>query len=616
LACGIAWIFTGAIAHTATLYVTQNGDDGPGSLREALTLANASPGQDQILFDLPGSGVHTLEPLTPLPPIVDPLILDGYSQPGSRMNALAQGWDGTLRIRLDGARMTNGISPGLALRGGPHTVRGLVIVNFYDGILLESCSFSRVTGNLIGLDVDGLPAGNRGNGVFVQSMSRPDSTGNTIGGLEPSERNVISSNGRGVFFFPTGSSDNQVLGNYIGTDTTGTLPRGNTFDGILIQGAPRNRIGGPEPGARNVISANSPTGSGVLVLGADDTVIQGNRIGTDIAGRFSLGNSSHGIHLQGSERCIVGGAAPGAGNLIGNNSDGVNVQGGSDNVIQGNVIGTDPEGVRPLGNRKAGVRLTGDGGHRVGGTNPGESNEICFSGECGVSVGTAAADQHGNPLRGNSIHDNRGQGIDLMDGAGRGGVDANDPGDADSGGNGLQNHPDLSIAIAQNGLLHVTGTLDSKPDAVYTVDFYCSLEPLLPGHVEGQAWAGAIAVNTGPEGRAAFDAIVPVVLSQARHLTATATDSNGNTSEFSAPASFDTGTFRPTLRIRHVPGGGNQLEWPASILNLGIETSASLDAGTSWTPVHLPTDRVGDLQTLLVPRSAQEQKAFFRFRSQ
>lgn len=600
-----------------TIVVTSTADDGPGSLRSAIAQANATPGRDEIQFALPGASVQTIQPLTPLPAIVDAVTLDGYSQPGSRTNSLGEGWDGVLLVRLDGIRMTNGIGAGLTLRGGAHTVRGLVIVNFYDGILLDSCAVSVVAGNFIGLDTDGLVSGNRGDGVNLQSLSGGDSSNNTIGGTAPSDRNIISGNSRGVFMFPTGSRANRVLGNYIGTDASGTLPRGNAFDGIFIQAAPDNVIGGREAGARNVISANGPTGSGVVALGASRAVVQGNYIGTDVTGRYSLGNGSEGIRLQGADHCLVGGVQPGAGNLIANNAaDGVNVAGGTANVIQGNLIGTAPTRTRPLGNKRAGILVSANGGHLVGGTGPGEANEICYSGASGVVVTTSFSDLNGIVIRGNSLHDNRGQGIDLWDALGRPGPDANDPGDADFGGNGGQNWPELRVTGTTAGSVQVQGTLMGTPSVTYLVDFYCSPEPKLPGHVEGQAWAGAISVATSADGVAAFETEVPVVLGGARYLTATATDSKGNTSEFSSPVVFSAPVRRPNLEVAHGGGAETLLRWPAAGPGFILESSPVLSEAAPWNGVDLPANIIDNMLTVRIPHEGGEPSRFFRLRAE
>ena len=141
---------------------------------------------------------------------------------------------------------------------------------------------------------------------------------------------------------------------------------------------------------------------------------------------------------------LVGGPTVGAANVIaGNQYSGVYIQGGgtTGNVIQGNLIGTDAAGAA-RGNGDYGVILLGGAsGNVIGGTGAGESNHIAFNGSAGVGVQDPTTTR--DRIRGNSIHDNGGLGIDLI------GVSANDPGDSDTGANQFQNYP--VIASAQGG---------------------------------------------------------------------------------------------------------------------------------------------------------------------
>src|SRR6185503_19426165 len=112
---------------------------------------------------------------------------------------------------------------------------------------------------------------------------------------------------------------NSVQGNLIGTDISGTLAIGNQT-GIAIRGA-NNVIGGPLPGSRNVIAGN--VSSGIVVFGQTATVnvIQGNYVGTNVAGSAPLANGSFGIEIRGASWNTIGGAKPGEGNLISGNAD-------------------------------------------------------------------------------------------------------------------------------------------------------------------------------------------------------------------------------------------------------------------------------------------------------
>jgi len=105
------------------LVVTNDGDQGSGSLRNAIDDANSNPGPDIILFNIPGEGPFTLKPASPLPTIADPVVIDGYSQPGASLATLTQ------LIQLDGIS-AGSESNGLTIDASNCSVRGLVINKF------------------------------------------------------------------------------------------------------------------------------------------------------------------------------------------------------------------------------------------------------------------------------------------------------------------------------------------------------------------------------------------------------------------------------------------------------------------------------------------------------
>jgi hypothetical protein len=147
-------------------------------------------------------------------------------------------------------------------------------------------------------------------------------------------------------------SGNRVQGNFAGTAGTGTATLGNLGSGVLIQSSGNNTIGGADSAAMNLLSGNADNGVTLILAAASDNVIQGNRIGTDRIGTLDLGNGFHGIFAFQAPRTIIGGTADGAGNLIsGNNEDGVRLEDNSnDTLIQGNRIGTNAAGTAALGN--------------------------------------------------------------------------------------------------------------------------------------------------------------------------------------------------------------------------------------------------------------------------
>ncbi len=237
----------------------------------------------------------------------------------------------------------------------------------------------------------GLP---NGTGVLVTGNS------NTIGGTTAAVRNVISGNSASGVTIQ--GSANVVEGDYIGTDSTGTVKLGNV-DGVLIQsGATANTIGGTSSGAANVISGNT---DGVFMnsAGTSGNVVLGNLIGTDISGTANLGNTDGVLIMGGATGNTVGSTITGAANVISGNHLGVYLRqsGTSGNVVLGNLIGTDITGSANLGNNTTGV-LIGNGAtaNTVGGTSTGAVNVI--SGNI-IGVYLSLTGTSGNVVLGNLI---------------------------------------------------------------------------------------------------------------------------------------------------------------------------------------------------------------------
>ena len=561
----------------ATFTVTTTKDTGPGSLRAAIQAANANPGADLIAFDLPGTGVQTISPLSELPALTNAVTLDGYTQPGSQPNTLATGSDARLLIRLDGRSCTNSIQPsGLKLWGSGHVVRGLVIVKFSRGIMLDSCNNSVIVGNWVGLDVDGLASGHTFEGLYVSCPVFSSSTGVRIGTPAPADRNVISGNGSGIFFFGSTVGYARVEGNYIGTDPTGSLPRPNNNRGVFFQSANNMVVGGTTAGARNVISGN--TGAGVYVLGGTNITVQGNYIGLDATGLFTVANTSDGVVLQtGLSGCTIGGNTPGAGNVISGNQNGIYLLGATSNTIYANFIGTDATGTRALGNRGAGISLFGAQLNWVGGPNASMANLIAYNQAIGVSLSGQATNI---TVRGNRIFGNRGLGIDLN----ADGLTPNDPDDKDTGANGLLNSPSVTAAVVGGSSVRVQGSFSGLAGQSLTLDLYATTAWDYDGLPEGQQWLGSTGLTTGPDGSAAFDVALNGSVVDGAWITATVTDAAGNTSEFSAPATATQSPGAPPLGYGSF-GGTNYLIWPQGVPGLGLEASLALGPAANWFPV-------------------------------
>ena len=724
-------------------------NDGSGNctLRAAIQQANAAAGLDVIAFNIPGGGVHTIQPASPLPPISDMVFLDAASQPG---------YVGTPLIELDGS-LAGVSADGLVLYAGASTVRGLAINRFARyGIYLVGADGSTISANFIGTDPSGtldygngdaglylafssntliggsasgegnLISGNAGDGVVLSLSHRNQVVGNFIGtnisgtaaiandfsgilvtnGMTNTIRNnLISGNAwRGVYLFDSGTRNNQVAANFIGTNAQGTGALPNAAFGIQLQDAAYTLIGGPNPGDGNLISGNGASGimmgdpvnflttldvghvvqgnkigtdvtgsaalpngdqgirigshvpgsfyriggtgirivdnlisgnmdNGLLIVGytvvvqgntigaditgnaylgnagdgiyigpVDDAVvrdnlisgnggsgiyieadywtsnnhtIQGNIIGANAAGTATLGNAVYGIEVNG-RNTLIGGPAPGDGNLIsrngnhgillergdntvqgniigltadgqsplGNLGDGINsflqdsqtirdnliganINGiylGGSSTVENNIIGTDATGTRNLGNIKSGI----DNGYSS--NNIIRNNTIAFNGFNGVLITFGL----GNTISGNVVYSNTLLGIDLENDS----VTVNDPGDVDTGGNNRQNYPVLTFAAAGNSAVIVRGTLSSAASTTYRLEFFASPQCDASGYGEGRDYLGFLSVTTNSSGEASFAVTLPTGSTVGFAVTATATDPGGNTSEFSPCASL------------------------------------------------------------------------------
>jgi len=231
----------------------------------------------------------------------------------------------------------------------------------------------------------------------------------------------------------------RIEGNFLGTDPSGTIDRGNGLNGVFIFDGSYNTIGGTSPAARNLIS----------------------------------GNGRHGVFIEGARL-----------------TNPISVG----NTVQGNLIGTQRDGIHALGNTENGMEIFGNA-------------------------------PLGNRILSNSIFSNGGLGIDL-------GAGANDSGDTDTGPNGLQNFPVLSSARTISGKTTIRGTLNSHPVSSYTIQFFSNPS----GTNEGRTFIGQKVVSTNVNGNVSFAFSPKNAVAVGQAITATATmNTTGDTSEFSAP---------------------------------------------------------------------------------
>jgi titin len=271
-----------------------------------------------------------------------------------------------------------------------------------------------VEGNYIGLGADGVTAVPNVFGMVCSDGATSNTFGGTVAGARNVISGNLS---EGLRLTDAGTMANAVQGNFIGTDLTGENALPNNFAGLTIYaGATSSLIGGTTAGARNIISGNKQYGIYISDPGTSNNFVLGNFIGPDVTGTNAIGDGGFGIGIWNSASGnFIGGTSGGAGNLISGNpgfSYGVALGGVNGNIVQGNFIGTDPTGTNALANGFANVAMWGGStGNLVGGTGAGAGNVIAFSGGYGVVVYDPGTTN--NSIRGNSIFNNGYLGVDL-----------------------------------------------------------------------------------------------------------------------------------------------------------------------------------------------------------
>jgi hypothetical protein len=458
--------------------------------------------------------------------------------------ALVNGWHG---LQVLSANNTIG--------GITAAARNVVSGNASAGIILEGASATGnvVTGNYIGTnaagtgDINGTGQSSGASGVVIYSGASGNRIGtNADGSNDAAERNVISGNNwYGVELIGTGTTNNVVQGNYIGTTASGLAALGNSLGGVSFwNGASGNQVGSGLAGAGNVISGN---GTGVQIAnGVTNNKLQGNLIGLGADGSAALANSGVGVYFSnGSTTATV------SGNLIGTDANGVNDAGERNvisanfrgvagqnaevtgNTIAGNYIGTDATGTLARGNVSSGVYFdTGANGNTVGGTAAGAGNLIAFNGAEGVRV--TGANTTGNRIARNAIHSNTGLGIDIA-GAGQ---TPNNGSKSNTLGNADMDSPVIGTALLSGGNLTLSGYVGSAAgQATFgsaTVEVFKALADS-SGFGQGQTYLGSLTADASGN----FSGTLAVSgVTTADGVTATATDSTNNTSEFGANASL------------------------------------------------------------------------------
>jgi hypothetical protein len=380
----------------STFQVTNLNDAGPGSLRQALLDANATPGPDLIHFRVAGTVRLTSGAL---PAVTDRVDLDGTTAPR---------FAGAPVVEVD----ANGFA-GLRFNAGSagSALQSLAIVNAAgDGVTLDAGRVT-VVGNYIGLELDGTTAAsNGGNGLTINASSTDDIIGGTGVGTAPS--NVIAAN-RGNGIAIDGSRHNLVTNNFIGTDASGTMGRGNGGNGILLtDGARSNTLGGTAsaeaPGTKppnftgarppqgNVISGNGGNGA-LLTNGATRNTLEGNFVGTDASGVKALGNARDGVALLNAPGNTLAGTTQTQDPFIyynvvsGNRGNGLRVRDSDNTVIQANFFGLGSDDQTPVGNGLNGVLVEGSSADTEFGGRVPLGNVVAANGQCGIVIKDTAS---------------------------------------------------------------------------------------------------------------------------------------------------------------------------------------------------------------------------------
>jgi autotransporter-associated beta strand protein/T5SS/PEP-CTERM-associated repeat protein len=548
-ACGFVLLlgFEPTNARAATFTVTNTNAAGAGSLSNAIAQANLSAvnATNFIQFAMPPLDSNTVQTITlpsnssPLPQIIRRVVIDGYTQPGAISNTNAIGNNAKILIKIDGSVANPGLFGLLQLNSGSDgsVVRGLCIVEGGNGIPIISISSqsNTISGNFLGVDTDGATLS--GSGYVVEVTA--GMSGNIIGGASLGARNVMVSAASGFTALIYNRGDKTVVqGNYLGVNAAGTAALGSCPRGIHVSAGSGVIVGGTNSGAANVINATS---AGVMVANEDlsipnNTVVQGNLIGTDATGTTDLRTLTYGVQLQTSVGTLIGGTSAGAANVISSAGDGIFIANSPTGaLIQGNKIGTDITGTISLGNNSCGIEIfslnTSTTNGTIGGTGPGQGNIIAFNHLNGVSI---AGPNTGWSILGNSIHDNGGLGITLA-GCGTTTPTTNDSCGTLDGANHHQMFPVITGVSLSGGNVTLSGSLNSTSNKTYRLEFFSNPSCDPSGFGQGTVFLGFTNVTTDASCSANFALTLPNPFGQV-NFTATATDTNGNTSEFSACA--------------------------------------------------------------------------------
>lgn len=542
---------------------------------------------------------------------------------GSNQNRVAGNLIGTT---ADGMSALGNGAAGVHIAGGQNNIIGTngdgvadaaernvisantTLITGFSGIEVQSDN-NIIAGNYVGLNAAGTAA--LGNEQYGISLAGAD--GNLIGtdgdGVSDAlERNVISGNAWYGVFLAQGSANNKVAGNYIGTDSTGSLAIPNMHainsgsGAIQIDtGANNNTIGTDGNGVGdaaegNVISGNERRGVQIRDAGSNNNKVAGNYIGVAANGTSPLGNGDIGVEIiDGPTGNVIGTNGNGVSDALeanvisSNGAFGVFIMAAPSNQVAGNFIGTDKTGTLELGNVIDGVHINASNlgnvnSNTVGGSLP-KRNVIAFNGDEGVELDGFGIFPSSTVITYNSIYSNASLGIDLHPGDIPFFITPNDVGDGDTGANNLMNFPELDTAININNQINITGDIvDGLANTTFKVQFFYSPECDPNGYGEGKTYIGESNQMTNGSGDVSFLLNFNVDVPAGTYVTATATTGN-NTSEFSACVLVAAGV--------NFQGGGNPplMIIPLQNLNCRSYCTAQSDIrdtllkGIQYTPI-------------------------------
>jgi len=524
-----AFMLMSAAVLTANVYtVTVGAGVGSGTLYQAVISANSHEGPDTIEFAIEAMDEppYYLIPTYPIPPLTDNgTFINGYTQEGATPNTGGpyEPDNAVINLMFDGDYLNDSIPFAFTIESDSNEICGIMFANMggdtlnaKGSILIDGGGYNHIWGCWFGLDTSGTKdMGNQQMALLLRGGAHH----NTIGGTAPEERNVFAGNDSAhIVIMDKESDENMIVGNFIGTDISGVKAPdyvGSTGYGIVIEGeryigGPSGTIiGGEDSTYANIISGNPSSGIyiGTWGSGTGGDKIIGNRIGVDIEGN-ALGNGESGVFLDhGTTSDSI------LNNWISYNGEHgvmVNDTNTNHNVIMNNTI-TDNGG--------DGVRLYGLVQECLV-----KQCEIARNGGNGIYVAGPASDR--NVLSENATYKNEGLGIDLAPP----GITENDGNDSDDDSNDNMNFPVVDSASTS----HVYGRLSGNSRANARIEIFVA-DTTVEAYGEGMTFLGSgVTDATGK-----FVAYIsPALVNIGDYITATATDVDGNTSEFMKKAAY------------------------------------------------------------------------------